>query len=101
MTVAEVSVIGLSITPGDGHTQMPQLTLAYKRAELALIPTAQNLATNQTSDCYSVFSSLYFGTSLFGPTEIDDVIGTGFAARNLTTNSGFVDGFTNAVGSSK
>jgi hypothetical protein len=89
MTVAEFTVIGLHATPGDGSSKPPQVTFAYKRSELALVPTNEKPAQQTNSDCYSSLTALYYKGQFFGPTIIDDFIATGFAARTLATSEFF------------
>jgi len=38
--IATGTTLGLKATPGDGQSRPPQVTLGYKRAEAALIPTS-------------------------------------------------------------
>lgn len=77
------TTIGLKATPGDAQTRPPQVTLAYKRAETALVPTAGSKATGKT-DAYSTLASFFFETEWFGATELRSFIATGNAARPLT-----------------
>lgn len=76
------TTIGLKATPGDGNTRPPQVTLAYKRAELALVPTRGNQATSN-SDAFSTLAAIHFSTRWFGSTEISSFLGTGMAARDI------------------
>lgn len=84
MTIVTGTTIGLHATPGDGQSQTPQVTLAYKRAELALIPTGGNSATNDpASDAYSALALIDFRTKWFRGTSIDQFIATGHASREI------------------
>jgi hypothetical protein len=76
------TTIGLKATPGDGQTRSPQVTLGYKRAELALVPTAGTHAS-ATEDAFSTLAAFYFNTKWFGRTELSSFIGTGAAARDI------------------
>lgn len=87
MTVATATTIGLHATPGDGQSQTPQVTLAYKRAELAMVPTgaqaAKKDASNGDTDAFSALAIIDFRTKWFGETSIDQFIATGHAARDI------------------
>ncbi len=84
MTVATGTTIGLHATPGDGQNQSPQITLAYKRAEIALVPTAGQAATKTpASDAFSALAVIDFQTRWFRDTKIDQFIATGFASRDI------------------
>lgn len=89
MTVATGTVIGLNANPGDGQSQLPQITFAYKRAEFALVPTGGNTATNDSSsnpkatDAYSALAIVDFKTKFFSETSIDQFIATGHASRDI------------------
>ena len=96
MTVVEATVIGLNATPGNGASTAPQVTFAYKRAELAIIPTTGRGGSGQT-DCFSSLSALYCNSRFLGTTEIDDFVSTGFASRSLVSNSIFASTFSQAV----
>lgn len=76
------TTIGLKATPGDGYTRPPQVTLGYKRAETALVPTAGAKATS-TADAFSTLAVIHFSTLWFGTTELQSFLGTGIAAREL------------------
>jgi hypothetical protein len=82
------TTIGLKATPGDGETRPPQVTLGYKRAEVALVPTSGMGATAET-DAQSTLASFHFSTRWFGHTEIDSFIATGNAARALSDSSDY------------
>lgn len=102
VTVVTGTTIGLKATPGnpDGG-RPPQVTLGYKRAEVALVPTAEAQARRrngtdvprapttgqapvvENSDAYSTLASVFFETTWFDRTEIASFISTGFAARAL------------------
>ena len=77
------TTIGLKATPGDGSARPPQITFAYKRAEVALVPTKGKKATkNQTNnankavdvDAFSTLAAFSFETQWFGNTEIASFI---------------------------
>lgn len=103
------TTIGLKATPGDGQMRPPQVTLAYKRAETALVPTKGAKATKgppkgskqpQDTDAYSALASFYFETKWFDSTELRSFIATGHAARPLTNekeNSSFSTAFAAAT----
>ena len=86
MTVSTGTTIGLNATPGDGKSQSPQVTLAYKRAELALVPTGEKAAKKEdgnNSDAYSALAIIDFRTKWFTGTSIDQFIATGHASRDI------------------
>lgn len=84
MTVATGTIIGLHATPGDGQSQLPQVTFAYKRAELALVPTAgKSASSNPNSDAFSALAIIDFRTKWFRGTSIDQFIATGHASRDI------------------
>jgi hypothetical protein len=86
LTLSTGTVIGLTATPGDGQSQPPQITLAYKRAEMALVPTGGNAATNKRpTDAYSALAVIDFQTRWFRETSIDQFIATGHASRDIQT----------------
>ena len=84
------TTIGLKATPGDGQTRPPQVTLGYKRGELALVPTSGVGATQQT-DAQSAVAAFHFSTRWFGSTELDSFIATGGAARSLGASTAYID----------
>ena len=95
MTVVTGTVIGLHASPGDGSSRPPAVTFAYKRSEVALIPTAAQPAlevginsTNRT-DTYSAFSVFDADIHWFGGSKIQQFIATGHAARTVVTNENF------------
>jgi hypothetical protein len=90
------TTIGLKATPGDGQTRLPQVTFGYKRAELALVPTAGTHATD-TEDAFSTLAAFYFSTQWFGETELSSFIGTGYAAQNIQQQAGFQQEILKAV----
>ena len=99
MTVVTGTVIGLHASPGDGSTKPPAVTFAYKRSEVALIPTAAKPAvsgdttsTNRT-DTYSAFSVFDADIHWFGGSLIQQFIATGHAARIAVTNNQFSSQF--------
>lgn len=88
LLIATGTTIGLKATPGDGQARPPQVTFAYKRAELAVVPTAQgsgkrDKSGNLLQEAYSTLAAFSFFTTWFGETRIDSVVATGHAARNL------------------
>lgn len=86
MNVATGTTIGLHATPGDGQSQSPQVTLAYKRAEIALVPTAGASARKKPdTDAYSSLAVIDFQTKWWRGTSIDQFIATGHAARDIQT----------------
>ena len=78
------TTIGLKATPGDGSARPPQVTLGYKRAELAFVPT-EGKGTTADTDAASTLASIHFSTRWFGHTELDSFIATGSAAQKLTS----------------
>ena len=80
--IATGTTLGLKATPGDGQSRPPQVTLGYKRAEVALVPTDGKKAT-QGSDAYSVLAVFDFRSEWFGKTELASFIGSGNAARDI------------------
>lgn len=82
------TTIGLKATPGDGQTRSPQVTLGYKRAELALVPTAGTHAS-ATEDAFSTLAAFYFNTKWFGRTELSSFLATGAAARDIQQQPDF------------
>jgi len=101
MTVTTGTTVGLVANPGDGNTRPPRVTLAYRRAETAFVPTDEKNARKEdgkNSDCYSALAFIDFRTKWFGETSIAQFIGTGHAARNLvSTDDKFASAFTKAV----
>lgn len=94
------TTIGLKATPGDGESRPPQVTLGYKRAELALVPTRGEAATGGSKQCadetaakdpkkctdaFSTMAAFDFRTRWFGATQLSSFISTGFAAREIQT----------------
>lgn len=83
------TTLGLKASPGDPQGgRPPQITLGYKRAEAAIVPTgkaaARNACANQTNaDAYSTLASFFFRTEWFGETKLTSFIATGFAAGAL------------------
>jgi hypothetical protein len=110
MLVNTGTTLGLKATPGDGQTQPPQVTLGYKRAESALIPTKgktaqgcapkkdKNTSTCETeTDAFSSLGAIHLDTRWFGTTEIRSFVGTGIAARDIIDKKDFKDEFENAA----
>jgi len=85
--VATGTTIGLVANSGDGSSRPPHVTLAYKRAEMAFVPTGQKAATKGAkggnTDAYSALAVFDFQTKWFGKTTIQQFIGTGHAARDV------------------
>jgi len=84
------TTLGLKATPGDGNSRPPQVTLGYKRAELALIPTNRDRAHRDPegnggtdSDAFSTLAAFRLSTEWFGNTEVSSFIATGHASRNI------------------
>ena len=95
--IATGTIIGLKATPGDGASRPPSVVLGYKRAELALVPTKGEGASD-TADSASTLASLHFSTRWFGHTELDSFIATGYAARPLVEpTSEFAVAFASAT----
>ena len=99
MTVITGTTLGLHASPGDGGTSPPSVTFAYKRAEMALVPTSgsaaqnnQDPATNQ--DAYSTMCVFGADLNWFGTAWIGQFIATGHAARNAATNPSFAQALT-------
>jgi hypothetical protein len=78
------TTLGLKATPGDGETRPPQVTLGYKRAETAIVPTKGEFGT-ANSDAYSVLAAFDFRSAWFGKTELASFIASGNAARKIQT----------------
>ena len=76
------TTLGLKATPGDGSSRPPQVTLGYKRAELALIPTAGKKSSGE-EDAYSTLAAFRFETTWFDRTDLHSFIGSGMAAREV------------------
>lgn len=80
--------LGLHANSGDGTTRPPQVSLAYKRAELALVPTDRELAVkadNEKRDCYSSLAAFHFDNRWFGEANLYQFIATGHASRDILT----------------
>lgn len=100
MTVSTGTIIGLNATPGDGQTQAPQVTLAYKRSELAFVPTGERLAKKGPpidTDAYSALAIIDFKTRWFRGTQIDQFIATGHAARDIQDSPQFTGALLSGV----
>jgi len=95
MTVATGTTIGLHATPGDGQSQTPQVTLAYKRSEIALVPTGEKAARKDgivgNTDAYSTLAIIDFRTKWFRGASIDQFIATGHAARDIQDGTAFTE----------
>lgn len=89
VVIATGTTLGMKATPGDATSRPPQVTLGYKRAELALVPTKGGEATDdpkspeRNNEAYSTLASFFFQTEWFGRTEIESFIATGHAARKI------------------
>ena len=89
--VATGTTIGLKASPGDGQARPPQVTVAYKRAEVAVIPTPANpedrVATRENGvskgEAFSILSFFSLNTIWFGRTNLRSFIATGHAAREV------------------
>lgn len=104
VVIATGTTLGLKATPGDGTSRPPQVTLGYKRGELALVPTKSERAVNddedpaKDSDAFSTLASFFFQTSWFGRTEVESFIATGHAARRIQGESSrFNEAFAEAT----
>lgn len=80
--VVTATKIGFHATPGDAQAQPPQVTLAYKRSETAVLPTESGTANDQ-KDAFSVLATFDFMTNWFSNTELTSTIATGLAAQNV------------------
>jgi hypothetical protein len=80
--VSTGTTLGLKATPGDGSSRPPQVTLGYKRAELALVPTAGE-KSSENQDAYSTLAAFRFETTWFDRTDLHSFIGSGMAAREV------------------
>ena len=86
------TTLGLSASPGDGQSRPPKITLAYKRAETAIIPTGGKRAVlnekkpSKDSDAFSTLAVFFFSTQWFGKTELESFISTGHASRLLISD---------------
>ncbi|UCF90496.1 MAG: hypothetical protein JSW39_19670 [Desulfobacterales bacterium] len=96
--------VGLSANSGDGQTRPPQVSLAYKRSEGALIPTEERAAVKSESpnikntDAFSSLAVFNLTTEWFGDTEINQFIATGHASRDIQdAGPEFVDAFNQAT----
>jgi hypothetical protein len=92
LLIATGTTIGLKATPGDGQARPPQVTFAYKRAEVAVVPTPEKPAErgakrdedgNLVQEAYSTLAAFSFFTKWWGETRLDSVVATGHAAREL------------------
>ncbi len=99
--------VGIIVKAGDGTTTFPSVSVAYKRSEVATIPTSGDGATmpedgniESGSDTYSAFCSFYMESTWFGETKIHQFISTGHASKELQkkdegkTSSSFIEAFT-------
>jgi hypothetical protein len=94
--IATGTTLGLKATPGDGQSRPPQVTLGYKRAEAALVPTDGSTA-KKGEDAYSVLAVFDFRSQWFGKTELASFIGSGNAARDVQDDEQFVEAFAAAT----
>jgi hypothetical protein len=58
------------------------VTLAYKRAEVAIVPTGKAVARKDESDAFSALTVFSFFSQWWGDTRVTSFITTGFAAQN-------------------
>lgn len=92
--IATGTTIGLKATPGDGETRPPQVTLGYKRAEIALVPTNEGKSTHHDPaaagdvDALSTLAAFFMSTEWFGDTRVQSFIATGHAAQELQPKRG-------------
>jgi len=90
------TTLGLKATPGDGNSRPPQVTLGYKRAEAAIVPTNGAVSMKDGTDAFSTMAAFDFRTRWFGETELASFVGTGFAVREIQDDANgteFGDGF--------
>lgn len=92
MNIVTSTNLGLHATPGDGSTQPPQVSIAYKRSEVAVIPAgggggidAPDGDAQGDRDLFSAITAYGFQTQWFGKTALDSVIATGHAARTIAS----------------
>jgi len=94
MNIVTSTNLGLHATPGDGSTQPPQVSIAYKRSEVAVIPAGGGGGIDASKsddpgavdrDLFSAITAYGFQTQWFGKTALDSVIATGHAARTIAS----------------
>lgn len=100
MNIVTSTSLGLHATPGDGSSQPPQVSIAYKRSEVAVIPAGGGGGVDvpdddsgstttderrQDRDLFSAITAYGFQTQWFGKTALDSVIATGHAARMIAS----------------
>lgn len=94
MNIVTSTNLGLHATPGDGSTQPPQVSIAYKRSEVAVIPAGGGGGIDASKsgnpeavdrDLFSAITAYGFQTQWFGKTALDSVIATGHAARTISS----------------
>jgi hypothetical protein len=95
------TLIGLEASPGDGNTQPPSVTFGYKRAELALVPTAGGPATKSqvgggSEDAYSTLAVFDLASGWFKKTKIEQFIAAGHAARTVQESPTFTNALVGA-----
>ncbi len=107
--IATGTTLGLKATPGDGSSRPPQVTLGYKRAETALIPTSGSKATcvpqddepcgrdPESIDAFSTLAAFDFYTKWFGKTELSSFLATGFASQLIQGDGEFAATFADAT----
>jgi len=91
LLIATGTTIGMKVAPGDGKARPPQVTFAYKRAEVAVVPSPssgergaeRDAGGNLVRGAYSTLAAFSFYTTWFGETRLDSVIATGHAARRI------------------
>lgn len=98
--------MGLNANSGDGNSRPPQVSVGYKRVELALVPTNREPAVRDTvdpknnKDAFSSLAGFHFDTEWFGKTSINQFISTGFAAQDIAdmgTDTAFLRAAANAI----
>lgn len=100
MIVVTGTTIGLHASPGDMQSRPPSVTFAYKRSELAIVPTAGSPATEKgtnSTDAYSAFCAFYADMHWFGTSTVSQAIATGHAAREIVTNAAFISAISRPI----
>ncbi len=95
--VITATTVGLKLS-GSPNSELPvSVAFAYKRAELAVVPTANLGAEAGKSDAYSVFSAIDFRNSWFNRLALSQVIATGIAAQTVSAPGTFTDVFADTA----
>ncbi|MCP4369299.1 MAG: hypothetical protein GY797_14460 [Deltaproteobacteria bacterium] len=97
--------VGLSANSGDGTSRPPQVTLGYKRGEMAIISTARDVAKNNgtpgsgtvNTDAFSSLATFHLKTRWFDETKIKQFIATGHASTEIQEGDEFAQGFAQAT----